>query len=388
MAAINIGLVWHSTAAGNFGVGALTIGNMALARRAAARAGLTPHFTIFGPRETARPYVSGVDIDQHTITGCYMVNPSGYLAGVRAQHILLDIGAGDSFTDIYPNRRFAYMAATKLLPLMAGVPVIMSPQTIGPFSRQPHTALAGFIVNRVAHVFARDPISIDVARRIAPKARLSQAIDVAFALPFTRPAHAEKKIRIGLNISGLLMSGGYASGNDYGLGFDFGQLTRRLITDFLAMPNTQVHLIAHVFAPNMPRDDDARAIDALHAEYPATIRAPDFASPSEAKSYIAGLDFLTGGRMHATIAAFSSGVPVVPISYSNKFEGLYAGLNYPHLVNAKGMTTDQAHALIMQSFHNRSALKAAIIAAQPIIDAALDAYVTELAKQFTAAVAR
>lgn len=385
---INIGLIWHSAAAGNFGVGALTIGNMALARRAAQAAGLTPRFTIFGARETGTPYVAGPDIAHRAITGRYMVNPTGYLADARRQHIMLDIGAGDSFTDIYKNRRFAYMVATKLVPLMSGVPLILSPQTIGPFSRQPHTALAGFICNRASHVFARDPISVDVTRRIAPKARLSQVIDVGFALPFTRIAHTDGVIRIGINVSGLLMSGGYASGNDYGLGFDYAALTRRLIADFLAMPNTQVHLIAHVFAPNMPRDDDAAAIDALHAEYPATVRAPDFASPSDAKSYISGLDFLTGGRMHATIAAFSSGVPVVPISYSNKFEGLYKGLGYPHLVNAKGMTTDQAHALVLQSFHNRSGLKAAIAAAQPIIDTALDAYVAELATQFSAAMAK
>ncbi len=389
MTAINIGLPWHSEAAGNLGIGALTIGNLALIRRATASLGLTPRFTIFGMKETGTPYVTGPDITHRTITGRYMAFPSGYLADVRAQHILLDIGAGDSFTDIYPDRRFAYIVAAKLLPLLAGIPLILSPQTIGPFRRQPHTAVAGWICNRAGHVFARDPISVEVAKRIAPKAHVSQVIDVAFALPFTRPLRDDSKtVRVGFSISGLMLAGGHVTDNEYGLGFDFGTLTRRLIARFLSMPDTEVHLIAHVFAPAMPRDDDARAIDKLHAEFPATIRAPNFASPSEAKSYISGLDFLTGGRMHATIAAFSSGVPVVPISYSNKFEGLYAGLNYPHLVNAKGMNTDEAEALIIAGFNNRSTLKADIDAAGPGIDAALDAYVAELAKQFTQALKR
>ncbi len=389
MTIINIGLPWHSTAAGNLGVGALTVGNIALARRAADRLGLTPRFTIFGPHAAGTPYVTGPDITHRTITGRYMASPGGYLADVRAQHILLDIGAGDSFADIYPDKRFAYIVGTKLVPLMAGVPLVLSPQTIGPFSRQPHTRIAGWICNRAAHVFARDPISLALTRRIAPRARASQVIDVAFALPFTRqPRATDGTVRIGFSVSGLLLSGGYGGGNEYGLGFDFAALTRRLIESFLAMPGVEVHLIAHVYAPEMPRDDDAHAIDTLHAEYPRTVRAPDFASPSDAKSYISGLDFLTGGRMHATIAAFSSGVPLVPISYSNKFEGLYAGLEYPHLVNAKGMTTDEAHARIVTSFHNRADLAENIARAQPIIDAALGRYVDELVLQFQSALKR
>nr|WP_279380401.1 polysaccharide pyruvyl transferase family protein [Polymorphobacter multimanifer] len=318
-----------------------------------------------------------------------MASPRGYLADVRAQHIMLDIGGGDSFTDIYPDKRFAYIVGSKLVPLIAGVPLVLSPQTIGPFSRQPHTRVSGWICTRAAHVFARDPISLALTRRIAPRAKVSEVIDVAFALPFTRPTRApDAKIKVGFSVSGLMLAGGHVTDNEYGLGFDFGALTRRLVTDFLALPNVEVHLIAHVYAPHMPRDDDARAIDQLHAEIPATIRAPDFASPSEAKSYISGLDFLTGGRMHATIAAFSSGVPVVPISYSNKFEGLYAGLNYPHLVNAKGMGTDEAYARIMGGFHNRADLAADIARAGPGIETALNAYVDELVRQFEAALKR
>jgi polysaccharide pyruvyl transferase WcaK-like protein len=381
---INIGLLWHSGASGNLGVGALTIGNITLARRAAARLGLTPGFTIFGTREPLAPYVEAPDIAHRIITARYLASPAGYLADVRRQHIILDIGAGDSFTDIYPDRRFAYMVATKLLALAARRPLILSPQTIGPFSRQPHCALAAGILARAAHVYARDPVSMEVAARLAPAVRLSQVNDVAFALPFT-PAPRGGPVRVGLSVSGLLLAGGFAGNNEYGLGFDFGALIRRLITHWLSQPNTEVHLIAHVYAPHLPQDDDARAIDQLHAEFPGTIRAPDFRTPSEAKSHISGLDFLTGGRMHATIAAFSAGVPVVPISYSGKFEGLYAGLDYPWLVNARGMDTDTAFARIITAFEDRASLAAAIARAQPGIEAALGRYVDGLAQHFAAA---
>jgi colanic acid/amylovoran biosynthesis protein len=313
-----------------------------------------------------------------------MVSPGGFLADVRKLDVMLDIGAGDSFADIYADKRFAYLVATKLIPLWNGVPLLLSPQTIGPFSRQPHSAIAGFICTRATHVFTRDPISLEVTRRLAPAARATQVIDVAFALPYQAPVRSPgAPLRVGINVSGLLMSADKAGGRGFGLGYDHAALVRRLIARFGAMPGVEVHLVPHVFAPHLPLDDDARACDRLAAEFPFCRRAPDFASPSDAKSYIAGLDFLVGGRMHATIAAFSAGVPVVPLSYSNKFEGLYAGLDYPWLVKARGMDTEAAEAMVMRAFEDREVLAARIAAAMPGVEARMESYVATLAALFS-----
>jgi len=383
---LRIGLLWHSAAAGNLGVGALSVGNIALARTAADRAGRRPKFTLFGGRELATPYIGGPDIDLRTIDGRYMVSPGGYVADMRTQDIMLDIGAGDSFADIYPDKRFAYMMATKAIPIFAGKPLVLSPQTIGPFTRQPHTRMAAWVCRRAAMVFARDPLSLTVARQLAPEADVRQVIDVAFALLYDRPApRTGGPVRVGINVSGLLMSGGYSSNNDYGLGFDYPAMTRALIAAFLAMPDVDVSLIAHVNAPGLPRDDDGAAIDRLALEFPRATRVPDFASPSAAKSFIAGLDFMIGARMHATIAAYSAGVPVIPISYSRKFEGLYGGLRYPWVVNAKGMDTKAAIAFVLDAFDKRSTVAADIARGQPVIEAGLEDYTAALATLFAAA---
>ncbi|MBC7506207.1 MAG: polysaccharide pyruvyl transferase family protein, partial [Sandarakinorhabdus sp.] len=327
------------------------------------------------------PYIADADVGMRTINGRYMASPGGYLADVRAHDIMLDIGAGDSFADIYTDKRFAYILATKAIPILVGTPLVLSPQTIGPFSRQPHAAMAAWACRKAAMVFARDPLSMDVLRKLAPKAKSRQVIDVAFALPFDRPVRpAGDPIRVGLNVSGLLMSGGYSGGsNDYGLGFDYQAMTRALITAFTAMPGVVLSLVPHVNAPDMPRDYDGAACDALSREFPHVERIANFASPSAAKSYIAGLDFLVGARMHATIAAYSAGVPVVPISYSRKFEGLYGGLRYPWVVNAKGMDTRTAIAFVLDAFERRAQLAAAIAVGQPIIEAGLEDYTAALA---------
>ena len=53
-----------------------------------------------------------------------------------------------------------------------------------------------------------------------------------------------------------------------------------------------------------------------------------FETPVEAKSFISRLEVFIGARMHATIAAFSSGVPVIPVAYSRKFKGLFENCQY------------------------------------------------------------
>lgn len=382
---IRVGLLWHSARSGNLGVGALTLGNMALARRAAARVGLEPDFTVFGSRDTGKAYVSGIETCD--ITGRTMVSPGGFGARAAKCDVMLDIGAGDSFTDIYPNKRFAYMAATKLMTVLRGVPLVLSPQTVGPFSRQPHSAVAAWALRQAKAVFTRDPLSTTAARKLAPDAHLIEAVDVAFALPFTQAAKGCGKTRVGLNVSGLLFNGGYTGKNEFDIEVDYAKLMRALIAAFAARDDVQVELICHVNARHVPNDDDGAVADRLAAEFPGIIRVPDFADPSAAKSHISGLDFLVGGRMHATIAAYSSGVPVIAVSYSRKFEGLFGGLDYPWLVQVRGRSTDQATAFVLDAFERRDELARDIARGTPIVAAGLERYIAELATIFSAAAA-
>ena len=382
---IRVGLLWHSARSGNLGVGALTLGNMALVRRAAARVGLEPEFVLFGARDAGNAYVP--DTEAYDIDGRMMMSPGGFSARAAECDVMLDIGAGDSFTDIYPNKRFAYMAATKFVTVLRGVPLILSPQTVGPFSKQPHSTFAAWTLRKARAVFTRDPLSTAAARKLAPGANIIEVVDVAFALPFTQAPKVAGKTRVGLNVSGLLFNGGHTGKNEFGIEVDYAELTRSVITAFTARGNVQVELICHVNAKHMPSEDDGAVADRLAAEYPGVIRVPDFADPSAAKSYISGLDFLVGGRMHATIGAYSSGVPVVPISYSRKFEGLFGGLDYPWLVPVRGRNTAQATAFVLDAFERRAEMAADIARGAPVVEAGLERYVAELATAFPAATA-
>ena len=61
--------------------------------------------------------------------------------------------------------------------------------------------------------------------------------------------------------------------------------------------------------------------------------------------------------MHACIAAFSSGVPVVPMAYSRKFEGLFGTLGYGRTVDCTTETGAAILAKVMAAYDDKAALK-------------------------------
>ncbi|MFU8778597.1 MAG: polysaccharide pyruvyl transferase family protein [Roseovarius sp.] len=94
----------------------------------------------------------------------------------------------------------------------------------------------------------------------------------------------------------------------------------------------------------------------MQKEFPSVTVAPGFTSPSEAKSYIAGMDFFMGARMHACIAAFSAGVPVVPMAYSRKFAGLFGALGYNETVDCTSQSAEEIMARVFDAYGRRAEL--------------------------------
>ena len=375
MKSVRIGLLWHSDRSGNLGVGALTVGNIALVRAVAADVGVVPVFAILGFADSGTPYVTGDDIE---FAAARTRSAGQFARAIGRCDVVLDIGAGDSFTDIYPVKRFAWLVGSKVAAIVRRVPLVLSPQTIGPFhgrtaAKRALGSLAVWTMRRARAVTVRDDRSRDAVRAVAPGVEPVYSVDVAFALPWTpAPPHAD--LRIGLNVSGLLWRGGYTGKGEFDLGYDYRALMTGVIEALLARGDSTVELIAHVNGYAASPDDDGSVADELAARYPALVRVPDFASPSAAKSHISGLDVLIGARMHACIAAFSSGVAVVPVSYSRKFEGLFGSLGYTRLVPHTGMATPAALAAILAAIDDRTAVRAEVAAGLRQVAPRLDAY--------------
>jgi polysaccharide pyruvyl transferase WcaK-like protein len=376
-----IGLLWHSATSDNLGVGALTLSQIAIVRKVAGELGLSVSFMILGWRDPRPSYVTGSDVKVVGLRSRDLIRPkSGLPAHVRRCDLVLDIGAGDSFADIYGNSRFIKVILSKIVVLFSRRPLVLSPQTIGPFKRWWTRPLARATINGATIVCTRDQLSTEYVGQLGYHGDVTEATDVALVLPF-EPAERPSAgcLRVGVNVSGLLFNGGYTRDNMFGLCVDYRRLVRELIGSLVSRDDCEVHLVGHVISRDLAVEDDHRVAEALSEAFPGTIVAPSFTSPCEAKSYIATLDFFCGSRMHACIAAFSSGVPVVPLAYSRKFVGLFATLGYDETIDLRSETVEAVVARVQDALGRLDAIRGRLSACMEEGQARLRLYETALA---------
>jgi len=357
---VTVGLLWHSMNSDNLGVGALTMSNIAIVEEIAAELGINIRFKVLGWTDPKPHYETRDAIEVVNLRMKDFLPFAGKLSKVvKDCDMVIDIGGGDSFTDIYGVHRIGTLLGSKFLVWMGGVPLILAPQTIGPFDKWWSRPLARWMMNRTKAVVTRDAISTKFAQEMNLKMPLLQATDVAMRLPYEAGPRADGPKRVGINVSGLLINGGYTKDNQFGLTVDYPALVRDIIRDIQARGDWELHLVGHVLTDIewLLVEDDHRANLKLAEEFEGLVVAPKFTTPSEAKSYIAGLDAFMGARMHACIAAFSSGVPVVPMAYSRKFAGLFGSIGYDRTVDCTTGTNDDLFATITQGFADRATLK-------------------------------
>lgn len=282
---------------------------------------------------------------------------------LKQSDFILDIGQGDSFADIYGKRRFDWINNMYKIGRKYHKPYCILPQTIGPYKDDAIRKEAVKSIRSCKCVMTRDKQSYDYLKDILPDVKASEIIDVAFFMPYTKKNFEDKYVHVGLNVSALLWHGGYTRDNQFGLKDDYQKVVRSVIEYFLKIPDVKLHLVPHVVGGERHIENDYAVSYDLCEEYdnPQLVLAPLFLDPVAAKGYISGLDFFMGARMHATIGAFSSGVPVVPMAYSRKFNGLFEDtLNYHHMVDMKTDNMDEIMKIVSDGFANRKQLKSEI----------------------------
>lgn len=277
---------------------------------------------------------------------------------------ILDLSAGDSFTDIYGKIRLRNQFTLKLFYLLFSKKYILLPQTIGPFLKKINKKTANLLLKRIDLVYTRDKLSSDYMQKNCSQNSYKQFIDLAFILPFEKETSVSENVEIGLNVSGLLYRGGYSKNNMFELKVIYPDLIDQIIENFHDRYNqVKIWLVGHVLSPLDKKikdnvEDDYSANKILKGKYPFVEIAPKFDSPIAAKSFISNMDFFTGSRMHACIAAFSSCVPVVPIAYSRKFKGLFnETLDYHHVAEPQTENIDQIMEKLIYGFENRDELR-------------------------------
>ena len=355
---VRVGLLWHSLDAGNLGLRALTLSHLALLDRVALASGRKVEALLFGQPPWEGLPASSFRGTNATLAGRSDLSGYALTRGIRATaaamrrcDMLIDISEGDGFTDLYGGRRYLKQLAAKWLALRSGRPLVLAPQTIGPFASRVSEQAAAAVLSRAACVFSRDRASAEYARQLgAPE--VEEAIDLAFALPYEPSPRVPGRLRIGLNLSGLLYR---AKPGEFGLSLSYPHLADLLIQTLLR-DDKDVFLVPHVSSRPGTIDDDVACCRTLVSRYPRLQMSPAFPDPRDAKSFVASLDFFVGTRLHACIAAYSTGVPLLPLAYSRKTTGLFGSLAYPVVADMTRASAEEVASHASEAFARREAL--------------------------------
>ena len=320
--------------------------------------------------------------------------------GVRAMKqasAVLDLSGGDSFTDLYGRHRFETVSLPKRLALDLGVPLVLLPQTYGPFKDAGMRSEAAELCRGASSAWARDARSFKVLKELLGSdfdpARHRLGVDVAFGMRPRRrrggiSAELDRWIEerdagtgppvVGINVSGLVW-GSPERAKGYGFILDYRALVTRLLGWLLDSTDARVALVPHVIEEAGHYESDPGASMELYGTLAADQRArvtvlePPY-EPAEIKHEIGRLDWFNGTRMHATIAALSTGVPASAIAYSPKFLGVFEIADQSSgVADPTALDEDAALEVIKQSYGNRAEARAALSAALPAIESTLDA---------------
>ena len=375
---IVIGLLSHVMEDANLGCVALSISNIKIIDEVLNKEKLKARYVLFVNEKMQQPQIDFIhnEYEYRIYSSCKktLKHPIQWITSkiFIGCDIVFNICAGDGFTSIYGIRRTFSETYMSWLAKMSKCKIVLAPQTIGPFENILSCWIAKRTLKYIDLIFARDVMSTNCCESMGAKEKTIEVIDVAFALPYQK--QIVQKNKIGINVSGLLYRGGYNGNNYFGLSFDYQLYIKKLIKVLLSQ-GFSVDLIAHVISDANLVEDDFSACNEIANEIKGVCVAPKFSSPIEAKSYISGMDFFIGARMHSTIAAFSSGVPVVPIAYSRKVNGLYNSLEYPYYIDAKASySVESAIERTVQYINKRSMLKEQLEISKRIYEKKLDDY--------------
>lgn len=281
------------------------------------------------------------------------------LKKLKECNYIVDLTEGDSFTDIYGKRRFISLTRQKDIICKMKIPLILGPQTYGPFNDERNAKYAGKVIEKAMIVMSRDFISARLIKELTGR-EIPVTTDLAFQLPYDKEMNNKKnkQLKLGINISGLLVKNQIEKNDKaFMLKTEYDYYIENVLEYVTTNSKYEVYLIPHV-------KEDCIAIEKFHKKYPETIVVEMFENPIQAKSLISKMDIFIGARMHATIAAFTSGVLTIPVAYSRKFEGLFSVVEYPFVVDLCKYNTDEAVALTKNYLEDRNYMKQKFLQSQ------------------------
>ncbi len=247
------------------------------------------------------------------------------------------INGGDGLSDIYGTSIFQHRLYETEIAMKQNLPLIVLPQTIGPFKEQGNYQKAKEILKYADKVYVRDEHFVEDLKRMEIKYELTKDLS-AFMVP--EPIDIEiSENSVGINVSGLAYSNSFS-----GLvgQFEYYPVLIDKLIEYYTQLGHKVYLIPHSYnckKPDFTNDDFvvcATVADKWKHNSNVIFINKDLTSP-QIKYVISKMIFFIGTRMHANFAAIYTGVPLFGLAYSYKFEGAF---------NANGLDGKKQTAMI------------------------------------------
>lgn len=307
-------VAWADESSPNLGVRVLGQGSCDLLRRVWPEAEF--EYMNYGSRPPAVPWGPRSLIKER------VMSRTGMMRWLSQFDVVWDTRSGDSFADIYGAQRHQTMSLIHEFAVQAGIPVVIAPQTIGPFHSRAARILARRNLRRSSLVFARDDASSEEAARLGRPVDLTTT-DMVFGL---RPPQAAVAHDVLLNVSGLLWNPNRHVDH---------QKYRRSIHALIAelrLRHREITLLPHVLDSPDP-DNDVPVAQTLREEYGDAIGLHVPTDLADARGVIASSNVVIGARMHACLNALSTATPAIAMSYSRKFRPLLSALGWEHVIS-------------------------------------------------------
>ena len=211
-----IGLMGAITDNGNMGCVALTYSLISALQKACENQGVKSSYIIF--ENTYRPdkikkmceqlKINEQDVQWaaigyiHKFTSIVKYASRNYkmLQEIKKCDFIVDLTQGDSFTDIYGMERFMIYTRIKELVEKVKVPLVLGPQTYGPFNEEKNKLYAKKIIENAYMVISRDQESADYIASFSDK-KVEVTTDLAFLLPYEKvKKESRDKLKVGINI--------------------------------------------------------------------------------------------------------------------------------------------------------------------------------------------
>lgn len=175
-------------------------------------------------------------------------------------------------------------------------------------------------IRRFSEITVRESLTEALFKDKFPEKEIKLYPDPAFVMPMQKcelPYGFEVGNMIGINVSKLILGGRYGADEEMIL-----KSYRNMMDYILENTSYKIFMVQHILNNGFDQDAIAKLYECYKEEERVLFMKTELLNSMQVKYLISKLNFLITARTHASIAAYSTCVPTLVVSYSVKSVGI------------------------------------------------------------------